>query len=119
MNNLIGLLQHFNQHQDTVSGMYPGINSLGAFRECFYAHVLSLNIPGEHDMYTVSGLGTQETPAIIEWRVESSEYTIPPAVGTFQPLHNAVGPSMCTPYLIAAYNSHLEIKAGRVINTVS
>ena len=101
--------------------MYPGINSLGAFRECFYAHVLSLNIPGENDTYTVSGLDTQETPAVIEWRVESSEYIVPAAVGTFQPLHVpiAVGPSMCTPYLIAAYNSHLEIKAWRVINTIS
>ncbi len=109
------LLQHFNSHQDTISGMYPGINSLGAFRECFYAHVLSLNIPGENDMYTVSGLDTQETPAVIEWRVESSEYTIPAA--GLNPLHVANG--TCTPYLIAAYNSHLEIKAGRVVSTVS
>ena len=68
------LLQHFNCHQDTISGMYPGINSLGAFRECFYAHVLSLNIPGENDMYTVSGLDTNETPAVIEWRVQNIQY---------------------------------------------
>ena len=104
------LLQHFNCHQDTISGMYPGINSLGAFRECFYAHVLSLNIPGENDMYTVSGLDTQETPAVIEWRVESSPYAatdITPAGLN------------CTPYLIAAYNSHLEIKAGHIVSTVS
>jgi hypothetical protein len=104
------LLQHFNCHQDTVSGMYPGINSIGAFRECFYSHILSLNVPGENEMYTVSGIDTNETPCVIEWRVESSPYT--PSDITPAGLN-------CTPYLIAAYNSHLEIKAGRVVSTIS
>ena len=61
-------------------------------------------------MYTVSGIDTQESPAVIEWRVESSPYAatdITPAGLN------------CTPYLIAAYNSHLEIKAGRVVSTIS
>ena len=31
------LLQHFNINQDTMSGIYPGINSIGAFREHSYA----------------------------------------------------------------------------------
>ena len=36
------LLQHFNIHQDTLSGMYPGNNSLGAFREHSYTSICSL-----------------------------------------------------------------------------
>lgn len=68
------LLQHFNQHQDTIGGMYPGLNSIGAFRETFYTHVLSCNIPGESEMYTVSGVDTQETPAVVEWVVNGSLY---------------------------------------------
>ena len=102
------LMQHFNIHQDTLSGMYPGINSLGAFREHSYASIVSLNIPGESEMYTVSGLDTEQTPATVEWKVVSEAYTdtdITPA-------------SNCTPYLIAAYNSHLEIKAGRIVSLI-
>jgi hypothetical protein len=104
------LLQHFNQHQDTIGGMYPGLNSIGAFRETFYAHVLSCNIPGESEMYTVSGVDTQETPAVIEWNVTSAPY----GVSDIIPLN-----SVATPYLIACDNSHLEIRAGRVVSTIS
>ena len=102
------LLQHFNIHQDTLSGMYPGINSIGAFREHSYASIVSLNIPGESEMYTVSGLDTEQTPATIEWKVVSEAFT----PNTLTTANN------CTPYLIAAYNSHLEIKAGRVVSLI-
>jgi hypothetical protein len=102
------LMQHFNIHQDTLSGMYPGINSIGAFREHSYASIVSLNIPGETEMYTVSGLDTEQTPATIEWKVVSEAYTNT----------DITTANNCTPYLIAAYNSHLEIKAGRIITLI-
>ena len=102
------LLQHFNIHQDTLSGMHPCINSLGAFREHSYASICSLNVPGESDMYTISGLDTEQTPATIEWKVVAEPY----AVTDITPAQN------CTPYLIAAYNSCLEIKAGRVVSLI-
>ena len=102
------LLQHFNIHQDTLSGMYPGINSIGAFREHSYASICSLNIPGESEMYTVSGLDTEQTPATIEFKVVAEAYT----TTDITPAEN------CTPYLIAAYNSCLEIKAGRVVSLI-
>jgi hypothetical protein len=102
------LLQHFNIHQDTLSGMYPGINSLGAFREHSYASIVSLNIPGESEMYTVSGLDTEQTPATVEFKVVAENFT-PNDITTAD---------NCTPYLIAAYNSHLEIKAGRVVSLI-
>jgi hypothetical protein len=44
----------------------------------------------------------------VEWKVVSEAYTatdITPAAN-------------CTPYLIAAYNSHLEIKAGRIVSLI-
>jgi hypothetical protein len=102
------LMQHFNIHQDTLSGMYPGINSLGAFREHSYASIVSLNIPGESEMYTVSGLDTEQTPATIEWKVVAEAFTA----------NNITTAVNCTPYLIAAYNSHIEIKAGRVVSLI-
>jgi hypothetical protein len=102
------LLQHFNIHQDTLSGMYPGINSLGAFREHSYASIVSLNIPGESEMYTVSGLDTEQTPATVEFKVVAENFT-PNDITTAD---------NCTPYLIAAYNSHLEIKAGRIVSLI-
>jgi hypothetical protein len=107
------LLQHFNVHQDTISGMHPCINSLGAFREHSYASIVSLNIPEKSDIYTLSGWNTDQQPAQIEWTVTSSAYTDP---GTgLQVLTNT---DNCLPYLICAYTSHLDIKAGRVVNYI-
>ncbi len=90
--------------------MYPGINSLGASREHSYASKCSLNISGESELYTVSGLDTEQTPAwaTIEWKVVAEEYT-PSTITTS---------AKCIPYLIAAYNSHLEIKAGRIVSLI-
>ena len=102
------LMQHFNIHQDTLSGMYPGINSLGAFREHSYASICSLTIPGETDLYTISGLDTEQTPATVEFKVVGEAFTA----------NDISTNANCTPYLIAAYNSHLEIKAGRIISLV-
>ena len=72
---------------------------------------LMLNIPGETEMYTISGLDTEQTPATIEWKVESEPFT-----ANARTLTQAN--QSCTPYLIAAYNSHLEIKAGRIISLI-
>ena len=88
--------------------MYPGINSIGAFREHSYASIVSLNIPGESEIYTISGLDTEQTPATVEWKVVSENFTA----------NDITTANNCTPYIIAAYNSHLEIKAGRQISLI-
>jgi hypothetical protein len=44
----------------------------------------------------------------VEWKVVSEAFTP----------NNITTANNCTPYLIAAYNSHLEIKAGRVISLI-
>jgi hypothetical protein len=59
-------------------------------------------------MYTVSGLDTEQTPATVEWKVVGEAYT----PTTLTPAAN------CTPYLIAAYSSHLEKKAGWLISLI-
>jgi hypothetical protein len=59
----------------TMSGIHPGINSIGAFREHSYASICSLNFPEKGYLYTVSGLDTQQTPASIEWIITSSTFT--------------------------------------------
>ena len=109
------LLQHFNINQDTMSGMYPGINSIGAFREHSYASICSLNFPEKGNVYTVSGLDTEQTPASIEWVVTSSTFT---AVGGLAGNYLLTDATNCLPYLICAYNSHLEIGNGRVVNLI-
>ena len=55
--------------------MYPGINSIGAFREHSYASICSLNFPEKGSVYTVSGLDTEQTPATIVWKVVSEPFT--------------------------------------------
>ena len=109
------LLQHFNINQDTMSGIYPGINSIGAFREHSYASICSLNFPEKGNTYTVSGLDTEQTPASIEWIVTSSNFTPAGGIAGNYAITNG---NNCLPYLICAYNSHLEIGAGRVINLI-
>ena len=111
------LLQHFNINQDTVSGMYPGINSIGAFREHSYASICSLNFPEKDSMFTVSGLDTEQTPASIEWIVTSSEFT-PTANGGLAGDFQITDNTNCLPYLICAYSSYLEIGAGRMVNLI-
>jgi hypothetical protein len=59
-------------------------------------------------MYTVSGLDTEQTPATVEWKVVSEAF----------PVNDITTADNCTPYLIAAYNSHLEIKAGRIVSLI-
>ena len=109
------LLQHFNINQDTLSGMHPCINSLGAFREHSYASICSLNFPEKDSMFTVSGLDTEQTPASIEWVVTSS--TFAPA-GGLAGNYLLTDATNCLPYLICAYSSHLEIGAGRMVNLI-
>jgi hypothetical protein len=117
------LLQHFNINQDTTSGIFPGINSLGAFREHSYASICSLNFPEKGETYTVSGLDTEQTPASIEFVVTSSTFTPAGGIaGTFvnSPItsHTITDATNCLPYLICAYNSYLEIGAGRMVNLI-
>ena len=119
------LLQHFNINQDTMSGMHPCINSIGAFREHSYASICSLNFPEKGDLFTISGLDTQQTPASIEWIVTSATFTPAGGLGavgasTSWPAydHTITSATTCLPYLICAYSSHIEIGAGRVINLI-
>ncbi len=58
-----------------MSGIDPGINSIGSFREHSYATICSLIFPEKGSVYTVSGLDTEQTPASIEWIVTSSTFT--------------------------------------------
>jgi hypothetical protein len=103
-----------------MSGIYPGINSLGAFREHSYASICSLNFPEKGEVFTVSGLDTEQTPASIEWVVSASTFT--PAGGLINIANVGnyllTDATTCLPYLICAYSSHLEIGAGRVINLI-
>ena len=98
-----------------MSGIYPGINSIGAFREHRYASICSLNFPEKGNVYTVSGLDTEQTPASIEWIVTSSPFT--PAGGLAGNYEITSGTN-CLPCLICAYNSHLEILNGRIVNLI-
>ena len=64
------MLRAWNAQNDVLGGLYPGIQSLAHYQSQFYAHVLSLNVTNEHDMYTVSGLNCSATPISIAWEVQ-------------------------------------------------
>ena len=110
--NFDGLLNHFNIQQNVDGGMYPGIASLNHFITQFYADLISLNVSGEgSDIFTASGINTNQGPINIEWYVNANALTgateFTPAAGN------------CLPYLIAGYSSHIEIRGGRQISLVS
>ena len=67
-----GVLRAFNAQNDTLGGLYPGIQSLYHYQTQFYSHILSLNVTTEHDMYTVLGLNCGATPISIAWEVVAS-----------------------------------------------
>jgi hypothetical protein len=113
-----GVLRAFNNQNDTLGGLYPGIQSLYHYQTQFYAHILSLNVTTEHDLYTVSGLNCSATPISIGWEVS------PSASGSTANIERqatsngniwATGATSATPVMIACFTSRLEISAGRNI----
>ena len=114
-----GVLRAWNNQNDVLGGLYPGIQSLAHYQSQFYAHVLSLNVTNEHDLYTVSGLNCSATPISIAWEVTGSS-TVPANIDK-QATSNgniwANGAYNATPIMIACYTSRLEVSAGRNIQT--
>ena len=115
-----GVLRAFNNQNDTLGGLYPGIQSLYHYQTQFYAHILSLNVTTEHDMYTVSGLNCSATPISIGWEVSPSTAASIANIEK-QATSNgniwATGATSATPVMIACFTSRLEISAGRNIIT--
>jgi len=114
-----GVLRAWNNQNDILGGLYPGIQSLAHYQSQFYAHILSLNVTNEHDMYTVSGLNCSATPISIAWEVTGTSAA--PAnidkIGTSNGNIWSNGAYNATPVMIACYTSRLEISAGRQILT--
>ena len=114
-----GVLRAWNAQNDVLGGLYPGIASLAHYQSQFYAHILSLNVTNEHDMYTVSGLNCSATPISIAWEVQGTSAA--PANIDKQAASNGniwqTGNTNATPVMIACYTSRLEISAGRQILT--
>jgi hypothetical protein len=114
-----GVLRAWNNQTDILGGLYPGIQSLAHYQSQFYAHILSLNVTNEHDMYTVSGLNCSATPISISWDVTGT--SAQPANVDKQATSNgniwANGAYGATPVMIACYTSRLEVSAGRNIQT--
>ena len=114
-----GLLNHFNIQQDVNGGMYPGIASLNHFITQFYADLISLNVSGESsDIFTASGINTNQGPINIEWYVNATTLTHDTDLVNIDEQNNN-NTVRVLPYLIAAYSSHIEIHAGRQISLVS
>ena len=113
-----GVLRAFNTQNDTLGGLYPGIQSLYHYQTQFYSHILSLNVTTEHDMYTVSGLNCSATPISIGWEVQpSSNITGVEQQATSNGNIWQTSNTSATPVMIACYTSRLEISSGRNILT--
>ena len=115
-----GVLRAFNSQNDTLGGLYPGIQSLYHYQSQFYAHILSLNVTTEHDMYTVSGLNCSSTPISIAWEVQGSASAANyerQATSNGNIWSSAANSQGATPLMIACYTSRLDVSAGRNILT--
>ena len=112
----------WNNQNDLLGGVYPGIQSLAHFQTQFYSHILSLNVTNEHDMYTVSGLNCSATPISISWEISGTGDT--GGTGKLLNIDKAATSNghlfqtsnyNTTPVMFACYSSRLEISAGRNI----
>jgi hypothetical protein len=112
-----GVLKAFNSQNDTLGGVYPGIQSIAHYQDQFYAHILSLNVSGEKDLYTVSGLNSSEIPISIGWEVVGGDALDNLDIGA-NGIFADTATTSCIPLLFACYSSHLEISAGRNVITM-
>jgi hypothetical protein len=107
------VLRAFNTQNDVLGGFHEGLTGLPAFQDTYYAHILSLNVAGENDIYTVSGLDSSTLSTQISWEYvggdDVTNATNTSIYGTDNTIH--------TPVIIAVYSSHLDIMANRQIIT--
>ena len=108
------VLRAFNTQNDTLGGFHEGLTSLAAFQETYYAHILTLNVPGENDVYTVSGLDASTLPTQISWEYVGGEDV---TNATWDEVYDATLNTIHTPVIIAVYSSHLDVMANRQIIT--
>ncbi len=107
------VLRAFNTQNDVLGGFHEGLTGLPAFQDTYYAHILSLNVSGENDIYTVSGLDASTLPTQISWEYVGGEDTTNATNTSIYGTDNTTH----TPLIIAVYSSHLDIMANRQIIT--
>jgi len=107
------VLRAFNTQNDTLGGFHEGLTGLPAFQDTYYAHILTLNVTGENDIYTISGLDASTLPTQISWEYvggeDATNSTYTDIYGTDNTIH--------TPLIIAVHSAHLDIMANRQIIT--
>jgi hypothetical protein len=108
------VLRAFNTQNDTLGGFHEGLTSLAAFQDTYYAHILTLNVSGENDVYTISGLDASTLPTQISWEYVGGEDT---TNATWDEVYDATNNTIHTPLIIAVYSAHLDIMANRQIIT--
>jgi hypothetical protein len=107
------VLRAFNTQNDTLGGFHEGLTGLPAFQDTYYAHILTLNVPGENDIYTISGLDASTLPTQISWEYVGGEDATTPTKSSIYGTDNTIH----TPLIIAVHSAHLDIMANRQIIT--
>jgi len=108
------VLRAFNTQNDTLGGFHEGLTSLASFQETYYAHILTLNVPGENDTFTISGLDASTLPTQISWEYVGGEDV---TNASWDEVYDATLNTIHTPVIIAVYSSHLDVMANRQIIT--
>jgi hypothetical protein len=111
-----GVLKSFNKTADINSGIHPWIASLAHYQSQFYSHILSLNLPSEHDIYCVSGLNCSSLPISLSWEVSPSTITQTTDIDYAAISDGHIWQSLnynATPIMICCFTSRLEVTAGQ------
>ncbi len=96
--------------------------------ETSFAHLISFQATGENEMYTISGLDSSQQPLSVSWEVQGGDTVVDLSGGLIgvktgnKVINDGVvyqSGDACTPVVIAAYSSHLEVTAGRNIQLYS
>ncbi len=108
------VLRAFNTQNDCLGGFHEGLTGFPAFQDTYYAHILTLNVSGENDVYTLSGLDASTLPTQISWEYVGGEDV---TNSSWDEIYDTTVNAMHTPLIIAVYSAHLDIMANRQIIT--
>jgi hypothetical protein len=123
-----GILRGFNMKNDLLGGTSPYIRHYSDYIETAFAHLISFQCTGEDDMYTISGLDSSQQPLSIAWEVQGGDTVVDGSTGLVgvksgtKVINDGLvfqNAESCTPVIVAAYSSHLEVTSGRNIQLYS
>jgi hypothetical protein len=109
----------------------PFIRHNSDFIKTAFGHLISFQATGENNLYTISGLENSQQPLSLAWEVQGGDTVVDGTTGLagIESGKKVINDGLvyqasdsCAPVIVTAYSSyysHLEVTAGRNVNSYS